>query len=199
MDELEIWKPVIGYEGLYEVSSFGRVRSLDDTAVSVYGRKVYQHIRKGRILSPTQNYRSGYMSVMFRDHKRRYVHRLVAETFLPKIPGANQVNHKDEDKTNNRRDNLERCTRKYNINYGTGKHRQYLAAKKNKRGSYPKSIAQYTSTGEFVALFDSSQEAARKIGIPWGGTNIRKCARGEQLHAHGFRWVYTDEPMPFLE
>lgn len=103
---IEEWRPVPGYEGLYEVSSYGRVRN----------SKTY------RILKAWITF--GYLMVELSGRKRFYVHRLVAETFIPNIEKLPQVNHKDEDKTNNRVDNLEWCTAKYNINYGSRTERQ---------------------------------------------------------------------------
>lgn len=110
----EIWKPVVGYEGLYEVSSYGRVRSLDR-----YDSK--NHFCKGRILR-LQTAGRGYLSVDLSSNgktKRFLVHRLVAEAFIPNPYNLPEVNHLDEDKTNNRVDNLEFCNHKYNLNFGT--------------------------------------------------------------------------------
>ena len=101
---LEIWRPVIGYEGLYEVSSYGRVRSLKKN-------KVIKFFLKG-----------GYPYCgLFSDGKQKnhQIHRLVAQAFIPNPDNLPQVNHKDEDKTNNIVDNLEWCDRKYNMNYGS--------------------------------------------------------------------------------
>lgn len=108
----EIWKPIKGYEGLYEVSNFGNVKSLPK-----YNKKAPV------ILRPTVSKRDGRMTVMLsrnpKDHKRLYVHRLVAMTFVKNPNGYKEVNHKDENPQNNNADNLEWCTRKYNMNYGT--------------------------------------------------------------------------------
>lgn len=103
---IEEWRQIPGYEGLYEVSSYGRVRN----------SKTY------RILKHWTTF--GYLMVGLSGRKKFYVHRLVAETFIPNIEKLPQVNHKDEDKTNNRVDNLEWCTAKYNINYGSRTERQ---------------------------------------------------------------------------
>lgn len=103
---IEVWKPIKGYEGLYDVSNYGRVR-------------------KGTtVLKPTKDKLTGYMKINLRkDNTVKYktVHRLVAEAFLQNDDALPCVNHKDECKTNNMVDNLEWCTYKYNSNYKANK------------------------------------------------------------------------------
>ena len=114
----EIWRPIEGYEGLYEVSSYGRVRSLDR-----YDNR--NCFRKGKVLSLLKG-EYGYIQVSLyynRKMYKKYVHRLVAEAFLPNPDNLPEVNHKDEDKTNNNVDNLEWCGRKYNLSYGSRQER----------------------------------------------------------------------------
>lgn len=101
---MEEWKNVIGYEGLYEVSNKGNVRN----------------VRRNTLLKLSKN-RYGYIQVyLYKNGIRKgfRVHRLVAEAFLSNPDNLPQVNHKDEDKTNNNVDNLEWCDQKYNVNYG---------------------------------------------------------------------------------
>lgn len=123
----EIWRSIDGYEGLYEVSNTGLIRSLD--------RFVGNRNRiKGKILS-IRIEKDGYCSVaLSKDGKiKRYkIHRLVAQAFIPNPEGLPQVNHKDENKTNNNVDNLEWCTSKYNINYGSRLNKSLLT--KSERG-----------------------------------------------------------------
>ena len=116
----EEWRPIEGYEGLYEVSNLGRVRSLDMYVKSRYGN---YRLHKGKVLSPAKD-TNGYLFVNLTyngKHNTIRVHRLVALTFIPNPDNLPEVNHKDEDKSNNRVDNLEFCDRKYNINYGSRK------------------------------------------------------------------------------
>ena len=127
----EIWKPVKGFEGYYEVSNLGRVRSIDRVVVD--NVRNCERLLKGKVLLQRDN-GNGYMGIMLcKDHKlyNKYVHRLVAEAFIPNKDNLPQVNHKDEDKSNNRADNLEWCTSFYNNEYGTRKKRWYETRIKN--------------------------------------------------------------------
>ena len=114
----EEWRPIEGYEGLYEVSSYGRVRGLDRYVKTCY--EAYR-LYKGKILIPEKT-KLGYLLVNLccngKVHKK-YVHRLVAQTFVPNPENLTEVNHKNEVKSDNCVDNLEWCDRKYNINYGS--------------------------------------------------------------------------------
>lgn len=117
---IEEWRPIEGYEGLYEVSNTGQVRSLDMYVKSRYGN---YRLHKGKVLSPAKD-TNGYLKVnLCYDGKDKIirVHRLVAQAFIPNPDNLLEVNHKDEVKSNNCVENLEWCDRKYNINYGSRK------------------------------------------------------------------------------
>ena len=121
MADGEIWAAVLGYEGLYEVSNLGRVRSLPHTVKHFCGLRE----SLGRILNPVVTGLWYFAVDLCKNGRRKkvLVHRLVADAFIPgKFDGA-QVNHKDENKANNRYDNLEWCSAKYNNNYGTRNER----------------------------------------------------------------------------
>lgn len=123
---MEEWKSIPGYEGLYEVSSYGRVKSLD----RYDSRNCF---RKGRILKQNNDGR-GYMSVQLCLNgkiKKYLVHRLVAQTFIPNPDNLPEVNHKDENPENNSVTNIEWCNRSYNINYGTRKDKVRESQLKN--------------------------------------------------------------------
>ena len=116
---MEEWRPVVGYEGLYEVSNTGQIRSIDK--YDTKGRFL-----RGKILKLLKC-RNGYLMIGLNKNgirKGYLVHRLVADAFIERPDGLYEVNHKDEDKTNNIVENLEWCDHKYNNNYGTKIERQ---------------------------------------------------------------------------
>lgn len=163
----EIWKPIRGYVGLYEVSNFGRVRSVNRIIVRSDGK-----IKRFRgMLLKFSKINSGYLTVtLSKDGKEKQylIHRLVAETFIPNPKHLSQVNHKDENKLNNRLSNLEWCTERYNTNYGTAMERSA-----NKRGH---AVVLLTKERVCVAEFKSTREAARKTGHDH--TYIADCCKG---------------------
>ena len=118
----EIWKDIYGFEGIYQISTFGRVRSIDRMVTQKCGKnpsKTQTNHIKGKILK-TWVINSGYEVVSLRKNKKRFnklIHRIVAETFLDNLNGYSQINHKDENKLNNYLSNLEWCTPKYNQLY----------------------------------------------------------------------------------
>ena len=176
-DTEEIWKPIPGYEGLYEVSSYGRVKRLERDIICKNGVK--QHWKEQILKNQTY---SGYLYVGLCGSYKQ-VHRLVAKAFISNPEDKPQVNHKDEDKTNNHVDNLEWMTAKENTNYGT----------RNKRmaKSLSKSVAQYTRDGELVKVWQSTNEAARQLDIRSG--NISLVARGKSKTCGGFVWKYVED------
>lgn len=184
--EGEIWKQVDGYGGFYEVSNLGRVRSKE----RITDIQSYCHImRKPRILKAQSNGKYNRVVMSFDGkHRQVLIHRLVAETFLPNPDNLPEVNHKDEDKTNNNVSNLEWCTRLYNVNYGTKikRHSEFMTKTKGR------AVCQYTKAGELVNTFKSVSEASREMGIDVSNI-IAVCSHGVQKTAGGYVWRYAED------
>ena len=172
----EIWKDVVGFENLYQVSNLGRIRSLDRIIRTNSGERFI----KGTIRQTTLT-NGGYKKVVLYKGKIRktlLVHRLVAMAFIPNPNNFPQVNHKDEVITNNQSSNLEWCTNDYNHNYGTAVKR--IAEKNSKK------VHQFTLNGELVKVWDSVTEAAKTLKIG----HIDAVARGERNKCGGYIWKY---------
>lgn len=168
----EIFKDIKGYEGLYQVSNLGRVRSLN-----------YKHTGKTSILRVWKT-KCGYMMVCLCKERKKYfsVHRLVAEAFIPNPLNLPQINHKSEDKTDNRVENLEWMTAKDNINHGT--HNKKSAMNRSKK------VLQFSKYGEFIKEWSSASEAERQLGFHQGG--ISMCCRGKCKTAYGYIWKFLE-------
>lgn len=174
----EEWRDIVGYEGYYQVSNLGMVRSVDRrlNVKTKYGHYSI-FVRKSVILS--QAITKEYYRVRLKK-KNFSVHRLVAEAFIPNPSNLPCVNHKDENKLNNRADNLEWCTVKYNTNYGTGIERR---AKTRSKQCY-----QYTLSGELVKVWTSASECGRH---GFSGRSIYRVCNGERKTHKGYIWSYT--------
>lgn len=174
---MEEWKDVAGYEGRYQVSNLGRVRSLDK--FDAWGR-----LRKGRVLSPFRD-TGGYRQVCLRNGRgqcNKNVHRLVASAFIANPLDLPVINHKDENKGNNRADNLEWCSAEYNATYGTMQRRAHIAL--------CRPVVQMKN-GRQVGIYESTLDADRRTGVNHG--SISRCCNGGQKTSGGYSWAWLDE------
>ena len=176
MKTLEEWKSIPGYEGLYEISNQGRVKSLE--RIDANG------VKRGGIRKNSISARGYSVIQLFKDGKAKYffVHRLVAAAFIPNPRGHEFINHKDENKTNNSADNLEWCNAEYNNNYGT---RIEKVAKK--MGVPVVAIDKKTGVRE---KFFSINEAARKTGA--SARHIYRVLHNQRKTTKGRYWKYED-------
>lgn len=183
----EIWKDIEGYPN-YQVSNLGRVKSLGNNKT-----------RKEKILKNIKDKDDYFQVNLCKEGKTKIfkVHRLVATAFLPNPYNLPQVNHKDEDKTNNmiwvnedcsidyNKSNLEWCTSQYNNNYGTRTEKTQ------------KPILQFNLDGEFIKKWDSATQVQKELGIK--NSSIAKCLKGKRKSTYGYKWGYADdyEKIPF--
>ena len=191
MTDIEIWKTAVYdgeiYEGLYKVSNLGKILSLN-----------YNGTGKAELMNPGTD-TNGYFYVgLWKNGKRKTcsVHRLVAFTFLDNPDNLPQVNHKDEDKTNNfvflnedgtvnkEKSNLEWKSPKGNVNHGTRNERVSKALTNGKKS---KRVLQLSLDGDLIKEWPSTRECGRN-GFNQG--EVAKCCRGEIPHYKGFKWEY---------
>lgn len=167
----EIWEKIDGYEE-YFVSNHGNIKST----------------KRGveKILKPAKDKKRGYLRVnLWKNHKGHSytVHKLVANAFIPNPNNLPQINHKDENKENNHIKNLEYCTNKYNLNYGTRKERI-----SKKRG---KPVIQFDLNMNFIKKWNGTIQASKQTGINEG--NIWECCNHKRKTARGYVWKYEEE------
>ena len=178
---VEEWRPVKGFDGLYDVSSLSRVRSVPRFIHGVWKGTEYDRLVGGKIISQSIGDGGYYRVRLFINHsesKTMLVHRLVAQAFIPNPDNLPEVNHKDECKTNNALDNLEWCDKKYNINYGTGKYRSM--------DSRSKQVEQLSLDGQHVAFFPSIRAAARAVNGNF--SHVQKAVYENHRISYGYRW-----------
>lgn len=190
----EVWLPIVGYEGYYEVSSHGRFRSLDRT---VLFRTTGSKFEKGRIKTPSVNNKGYYIIGLWKDRKRKTFncHRILAETFIANAENLPAVNHKDLNKLNNALDNLEWCTYQYNTQHAAAAGKMVGGknnlGKVNERCVFSKPIVQLSSDERtIIAFYPCAQEAGRQ---GYCGSSIRKCLRKERPHHKGYMWYYLSD------
>lgn len=180
----EIWKDIKGYEGLYQVSNLGRIKSLPRKLkiYNQYGFTNKYSCTREKILKLQQD-RHGYLRVCLSKYKNKkllQVHRLVAQAFIPNTNDLPCVNHKNENKSDNHVDNLEWCTYKYNTNYGTCMKRVI-----DKQSLY---INQYDMNGVFIKTWKNINETSKILKI--NHANIISCCKNRRKSAGGYIWKY---------
>ena len=167
---IEVWKDIPGYEGLYQASNLGNIKSLN-----------YNNTKKEKNLKSKYDKR-GYLAIELRNNGKRYytrVHRLVAQAFIPNPNNFPQVNHINEIKDDNRVENLEWCTNDYNTHYGTHYKR---AAESNY-----KKVNQYDLNGNYIKTYNSISEAMNKTKT----THISSVCLGKRKTASKYHWEYV--------
>lgn len=179
----EIWKDIKGYEGLYQVSNFGRIKSLSRTMNNRFGgeAQLKERIRK------LYKYQGYFRVALCKNciQKSYNVHRLVAQAFIPNPDNLPIINHKDENPSNNHVENLEWCTHQYNNCYGTVRER--LSKAQLNCPSKSKTVYQYDLHYNLIKVWPSAAEC-RRSGFSQG--HICACCRGERKTHKGFHWSY---------
>lgn len=173
----EIWKDISGYEGMYQVSNFGRVRSLS-----------YKGGTKTIILSLAYT-PDGYLRARLRKNNKTYyclVHRLVWEAFNGPIPKGMQINHISERKDQNNLENLNLMTPKENTNWGTCIQRR---AENQKNKNKSKAVMQYDVDGNFIKEYPSLMAVQREHG--YHNQHLSACCNGKVKTAYGYIWKYV--------
>lgn len=187
--EEEIWKPVADAVGVYEVSNCGHMRCI----VTTMGHRV-------RLLKP--DIRHKYHNYRYKKNDGGYrcvgIQRIMMEAFVPvpdelkQFVGTRhlQVNHKDEDPSNNVLENLEWCSAKYNTNYGTAMKRKIETRNKSGARGATVRVNQLSEDGTLIKTWESMKDASAHLGI--FKSQICSCCKGKAKTAGGFRWEYTD-------
>lgn len=165
---MEIWKDIPNYEGLYQISNLGNVKSL-------YRITNNNHIIHEKILKPQDN-NNGYLIVnLYKNNKMKakLIHRLVAKTFIDNPNNYSYINHIDKNKSNNTVNNLEWCTQSYNVIYSKGRK-----------------VNQYDKNNNFIKTWNSIADVKRLLNID--SSLIIRCCKGIKKSAGGFKWEYNN-------
>lgn len=204
----EEWRDVVGYEGLYQVSNLGNVKSLN------YQKRGYA---QNLVLKRNRNGRLWVELLKNGNRKCLQVHRLVGIAFIPNPKALPQINHKDENPANNNVDNLEWCDQSYNVRYSLERHPERKRTnvrnlsyptgdlwhqihkghpgrrgKQNTCGSCINTgtkVVQYTDATDYYKVWNSVYEASKENN--WRSSSIKECCEGKRKTAYGFKWRYA--------
>ncbi len=190
----EQWRDIPGYEGLYQVSNFGRIWSNERVVTVDYSNNYrtvvdeFKYTQPGKIMKLRQN-KGGYVVVSLTKNKiqKKYmVHRLVAQAFIPNPNNLPFINHKDENKQNNHTNNLEWCDAKYNTNYGTCiERRSYKQRYTNSRRRPVVSIDESGNEKYYLSAWDASRQLGAYQSNIWKAIHSgKKCS--------GYYWKYKE-------
>lgn len=171
----EIWKDIPNYEKYYKISNYGVIVSIPRNGTIMQEKVLKQYKDK-----------YGYLKVILQKNgikKNKYIHQLVAQTFLDNPNNCLYVNHKDENKSNNNVENLEWCTQKFNMNYGTRNNR----ISKNERIK----INQYDLNNNFIKTWNGFVEIKETLNIDISG--IIRCCRNQYKTSNGYMWRYAEK------
>ena len=190
----EFWMDIPGYEGLYQASTYGRVKSVKRFRKGKNNSVIYC---PEKILSIKKNLRYDHITLNSGKHgasKTISLHKIIAHTFIPNFNNYPYINHRDENPKNNRIENLEYCTPKYNQSYGTCRQRQqqtYSQNEKEGKHKHKTTPIQGTNidTGETVQ-FKSIADAARYLGNEKYAPNINAALKGKISQSHNHIWKY---------
>lgn len=192
----EEWRDIEGYEGIYQVSNFGNVKSLN------YRGRGYENNL------PLKLRRDGYLFVQLSkkgNRKNPAVHRLVAKAFIQNPNEYGFINHKDENKTNNKADNLEWCTKSYNCQYSIKRHPERIEAirkrvteehaRRHGKAYTPikhkRRVIMCDMQGNTLRVFENPRTIQWELG--YLACNIVACCEGKQCSSHGYKWKWEDE------
>ena len=182
----EIWKDVKGYEGLYQVSNFGRVKRLSYQLIgrTIGEKKEYIREFPERVMKATICANGYYRVTLSKDGKLYYkhIHRIVAETFIPNPDSLPCINHKDENRTNNNVDNLEWCSYSYNNSYGNARDKFSKSYSRN----HSRAVEMLSLSGGKIREFSSVKEAAIFVGGT--STSIDRAITRTRKTAYGYIW-----------
>ena len=181
--ETEIWKDIPNYEGIYQASNLGRVKSME--RIDALGHRL-----KEKILKPGISHNGYYIVCLHKNSigKQYRINRLVYEAFNGPIPENMQVNHINEIKTDNRLSNLNLMTPKENTNWGTGIER--MVKKQINRKDQSKPVLQFDLQDNFIKEYPSTKQVERELGF--AQAHICACCNGKQKTAYNFKWKYKN-------